>query len=526
MNKAADIGKVSAKGSFNVLWGLVVSTVISAVGSIFIARLLGSELYGLYGIALAAPSLITIFRDWGITSAIIRYSAQYRAENRAAEIRSVILTGLVFEVAMGLVLSVVTLLLSNYLAISVYNRPTIVPLIQIASFSILASALIGTATAVFTGTDRMELNSIVLICEATVKTALMIALVLLGLGTTGAVTGFTVSAIIAGVVGILFIWIVYKGLPNPATLKLEMKAYFKEMLRYGVPLSVSAIIAGFLTQYYGFILPIYETDNSVIGNLRIAQNFVVLIGFFATPITTMLFPAFSKLNAQRDKETLKNVFQYSVKYASLLVVPVAYLVMALSGPAVSTLFGTTYQTAPLFLSLLTVTYLYTVVGNLSIGNLFSSQGQTKLILITAIVSTGIGFPVGSVLIMQYGVVGLIIATLTVGIPSLILTLYWLKKYYDLTVDWMSAAKILISSSVTAGITYFLVSQMAFSSWIQLILGVLIFVLVLIPALLFTRAFTRSDLNNLRIMVSELGPLGGIVVKILNLLEKIMSALKL
>jgi len=94
MNKAADIGKVSAKGSFHVLWGLVASTVISAVGSIFIARLLGSELYGLYGIALAAPSLITIFRDWGITSAIIRYLAQYRTENRAEEIRSIILTGL------------------------------------------------------------------------------------------------------------------------------------------------------------------------------------------------------------------------------------------------------------------------------------------------------------------------------------------------------------------------------------------------------------------------------------------------
>ena len=68
--------------------------------------------------------------------------------------------------------------------------------------------------------------------------------------------------------------------------------------------------------------------------------------------------------------------------------------------------------------------------------------------------------------------------------------------------------------------------MSFSSWIQLILGVLIFVLVLIPAILFTRAVTRSDLNNLRIMVSELGPLGGIVVKILNLIEKLMSALKL
>jgi len=525
MNKAADIGKVSAKGSFHVLWGLVASTVISAVGSIFIARLLGSELYGLYGIALAAPSLITIFRDWGITSAIIRYLAQYRTENRAEEIRSVILTGLVFEIIKGIVLSILSFLLSDYLAIGVYNRPTIAPLIQIASFSILASALIGTATAVFTGTDRMELNSIVLIVEATVKTTLMIALVLLGLGTAGAVMGFTVSTMMAGLVCILFIWIVYKRLPKPATLKLEMKAYFKEMIKYGVPLSFSTILAGFLTQYYGFILPIYVTDD-MYGNLRIAQNFVILIGFFATPITTVLFPAFSKLNAERDKETLKNVFQYSVKYAALLVVPVAYLVMALSGPAVSTLFGTSYQTAPLFLALLTITYLYTAVGNLSIGSVFSSQGQTKLILILAIISTAIGFPLGTVLIMLYGVVGLIIATLTSGIPTLFLALYWLKKRYGLTVDWLSSAKILIASSVTGAMTYFAVSQMTFPSWIKLSVGVVIFVLVFIPAVMFSRAITRPDLHNLGGLVSGLGPLGRIVIKILSWIEKLMSILRL
>ena len=48
MSRAGDIAKVSAKGGFHVLWGLVISTVISSVGVIFIARLLGSDLYGLY----------------------------------------------------------------------------------------------------------------------------------------------------------------------------------------------------------------------------------------------------------------------------------------------------------------------------------------------------------------------------------------------------------------------------------------------------------------------------------------------
>ena len=37
MSTVSDIAKVSAKGSFHMLWGLIVSTLISSVGTIFIA---------------------------------------------------------------------------------------------------------------------------------------------------------------------------------------------------------------------------------------------------------------------------------------------------------------------------------------------------------------------------------------------------------------------------------------------------------------------------------------------------------
>jgi O-antigen/teichoic acid export membrane protein len=525
MNKAANIAQVSAKGSFHVLWGLVISTIISAVGTIFVARLLGSDLYGLYAIALTAPNLIIIFRDWGIPSAMIRYASQYRAEDRAAEVRSILTAGIIFEIVLGLALTVASLILSDYLAISVFNRPAIAPLIQIASFSILASSLISAATAAFTGTDRMEVNSIMLICESVIKTALMIGLVYLGLGTSGAVIGFTTAALIAGLIGILLTWSIYKKLPKQTGLRLEIKAYVTEMLKYGVPLSLSTIVAGFLAQYYAFILPIYVLEDAVIGNYRIAQNFVVLIGFFATPITTMLFPAFSKLDFQKDKNALKNVFQLSIKYASLLVVPVATLVMSLSEPAVSTIFGTTYGTASLFLALLAINYLYTALGNLSAGNLLSSQGQTRLVLILALITVAIGFPVGSILIPFYGVIGSIIGSLTVGIPSLFIALYWIRKRYNLTVDWNSSAKITLSSAITGALTYLIVSQLGFASWIRLIIGVIVFVLILIPAMLFTRAITKPDLVNLRIMIAGLGPLRKIIGKVLDVVEKIMTAFR-
>ena len=166
--------------------------------------------------------------------------------------------------------------------------------------------------------------------------------------------------IIAGFIGVALVWTQNKNLPKLSNVKLEIKAYTKSMLSYGTPLSLSAIISGFQGQYYAFLLPIfYISDNTAIGNYGVASTFVVLVSFFAAPISTMLFPAFSKLNPQKDKDTLPSVFQFSIKYASLFVVPVAALVMCLAQPAVSTLFGKTYSTAPLFLALLTINYVYT-----------------------------------------------------------------------------------------------------------------------------------------------------------------------
>ena len=65
----------------------------------------------------------------------------------------------------------------------------------------------------------------------------------------------------------------YRKLPKPHNHKLEIKAYVSSMLPYGLPLSVAAIIGGFLAQFYAFLLPIYYTkDNAAIGNYGVAQT--------------------------------------------------------------------------------------------------------------------------------------------------------------------------------------------------------------------------------------------------------------
>jgi O-antigen/teichoic acid export membrane protein len=527
MSKAAEMGKVTAKGSFHLMWGLVISTVISAIATIFVARLLGSNLYGLYGIVLISPTLIGVFRDWGINSAMVRYTAQFRSEDRASEIRSIIISGIIFEIALGMALSAISFALSGYLATSIFHRPQITYLIQISSIIILAGGLTNAATAAFTGIERMHFNSIMLVCQSIIRTALMITLVFLGFGTLGAVIGYTSAMIIAGLIGVALVWTQYKNLPKLNNVKLEIKAYTEIMLKYGTPLSFSVIISSFNTQYYAFLLPIfYVTNNSAIGNYNVASTFIVLVSFFSSPITTMLLPAFSKLDPRKDEETLLNVFQFSVKYATLLVVPVTALVMCLSEPLVSTLFGASYSAAPLFLALLAINSLFPAFGSLSTGNFIISQGKTTFLLYLNLITLAFGLPMGFILILKYGVVGLIVTSIVDGIPTtIVLSLYWVKKHYGLTVDWRSSAKILLSSATAAASTYALISELSFSSLIRLIIGLIFFILVFVPMILLTRTLDKSDIVNLRGMVSGLGIIGKILNSVLNLIEKLMKILK-
>ena len=521
MSKATEMARVSAKGGFHLLWGLVLSTVISAVGTIFIARLLGSDNYGLYAIALAAPNLISTFRDWGITTAMIKYSAEYNSENNVAKVRSVFVSGLAFEIIVGVSLSVLSLVLSQFLA-DFYGRPAIVQLIQIASLFILTGALLNTASAAFTGLEKMHLNSIMLVVQSLVKTFLILALVILGFGTLGAVIGFSVGVLVAGITGVLLIYIMYRTLPKPPKGKLEFTKTTKIMLMYGLPLSIGAILSGFLTQFYSTVMYIFVTDNSLIGNYSVSLNFVVLITFFATPVTTMLFPAFSKLDAKKERELLQNVFQYSVKYATLVVVPVTAMVMALAQPAINTIFEGKYQQAPLYLALSSLPYLLTALGSLSTGNLINSQGFTKYNLKLTLLTVIIGFPLSFGLISQFGIIGLILTSIVVGLPGLFFSLRFIKKNFGVSVDWVSSAKIVFSSATAAILTYVTITQLPFSSLIQLVVGVIIFVIAILLLAVITRTLNKADLENIRQIINALGPLRKPLAIVLKLIEKLMG----
>ena len=532
MEKALEMGKVSAAGSFRLFIGVSVSTVIMAVGTIILGNLLHENGYGLYTITLTPALMIGLFRDWGVNSAMTKYIASLKLENNDSEIRDVIVAGLTFEITVGLVLTFISLLSANFIATTIYHRPESAPLISMISISIFGSSLLTASQSSFIGFERMGLNSFTLICQAIVKTAVGPVLVILGYGVLGASLGYTAASLFAGLIGIATLYFaVFRKLRKTENkrsglrerlrgLSDTLKRMLKIMLKYGVPLSISTVLAGILTQTYGLAMASFVSDNTILGNYSTAANFAVLLTFLSAPISTVLFPAFAKLDPEKEHELVSNIFASSIKYTALVLVPATMAMMVLSKPMISTLYGETrFVTAPVFLTLSIVTNLLAIFGNLSLGSFLSGLGETRMAMKLGIVTMAFGLPLGLILILRYGVLGVIVGNIISGIPSMLWGLYWVWKHYEAKVELQSSARIFTASALAALASFLATSFLNTVAWVQLVVGLAVFLVIYVFGAPVIGAVGQSDIDVLRNMFSGLGVVSKIIDIRLNAAEK-------
>jgi O-antigen/teichoic acid export membrane protein len=154
-----------------------------------------------------------------------------------------------------------------------------------------------------------------------------------------------------------------------------------------------------------FTMTIYA-GSEMMGNYFSAVYFSILLTFISLPISTVLFPTFSKLNVERETGLVKKIFVSSVKYTSFLLVPATMALISLSTPLICTLFPKNgifsslfvatatlkFPYAPMFMTLLAVTNLLVLFGNISLGTFQTGIGKTNQIMKQGLVSLAIGLP--------------------------------------------------------------------------------------------------------------------------------------
>lgn len=483
--------QVSAKGSMILILGQMVSTLISALGTILVARMLGSVSFGVISIAQIPVNLALLFINNGIDSAVINYLAIYREEGRRDELRSVILAGFLTNFVIGLLVTLTLYGLSAYLADAVFKQNELETLIRILSVSVLATSILNTSMAVFVGFERMGRRSILSIIYSTLKSVIGPTLIVLGFGVVGVAWGLSVPLVLVSILGAVISYIYMRRLPSPSSASLI--DHVRLIVRYAYPLFLGNTLAMGMNQLFTFILPLYVSVG-VMGNYSAATTFSVLINFFMNPVNTATFPLLSKLKP--EDSVFNFVFQNIIKYVSIIVFPIATYIIALSKQLVLVLYGATYDAAPLFLRIYMLNYYFIGLGATVTKNLLNSQKETKVNLTQTLLYLVVGVPAGFVLIPRYGVLGYLVTTLFIPKIGLFYTLAWIKKSYGITPDIAIFIKTLTASAIAGIAAYTLAYIIAYNPWVEIILCGVIFMALYVSSILFTGVIDARNLQDI------------------------------
>jgi len=514
-----EAAEASARTSFFLASGTIVATIILAISAILIGRLLGPELYGQYTLILSAPQLLFLFTDFGINQGIIKFAASLRAEGKQDHVTRLIHNVMLFKIFLGTAFFAINFAFADFFALLI-NRPELAPYVRIASFSIIFQVIFSTVSASYVGLDKTEYDPLTTNTQAIIKTIFSVALVLLGFSVAGAIIGNVLGYVVAGILGLGIVF--FKLLkPSSKTTGESMRQNLKMLLTYGTPLYVSTLVSSFAPLYQNIVLAFVTTDVEI-GNFRAATNFLALLGILPTSIAIALFPAFSKLGSL-NIEKIREFFKIANKYTSLIIVPITIFTIILSKEIVQIIYGSTYETAYLFLALSCLIYFLVAIGYISLTSLFNGLGETLTTLKIALVAFLIFIILAPIFSQLYNVPGLIIASLISNSVATAYGSYIARTRFKIRFDTAPITKIYLISALS-GIPLILTSNfLSLSNLITFVLGAFLYLFIYATLVPLTKVISNPEIQTLKNITQKSKSLGLVAKPLLRYWENILEA---
>jgi len=280
-----------------------------------------------------------------------------------------------------------------------------------------------------------------------------------------------------------------------------------EVLNYSIPLYIPGLLGIPIGQFYNILMAIYVT-NAEMGNYQIAGNLLIPIGLITGSLSTVLFTTLPQLVNEDYK--FRDALNRAARYTAIIISPIAIALALFSKQAVYIVYGPQYSLAPLYLSIMAISNLLAPFG--IVPMYLNIIGVTRTTMALNIVSMLIGLPITWTLLVHYGMLGAVIASLINGILGTAISLIVAKRMYGIVIDVTQVVKYWAPSLIAGALTY-IVMRMMSNMWLALGVGSVIYLALLI---VLTALMTdMEDLKNLADISRGINYIGPLINHVIN-----------
>jgi len=500
-NSLTDVAEESTKGSFILVSGIIIATIISAVVSIFVARFLGPEDYGLYSLSLVVPQIFYLVTDFGIREGLIKFTIDAQKNGQINLGIKIIKYSILIRAIAGILCFLLLFVSADFISEVILQRPNLGFFVRIASITVIFQAIYTTSTHAYIGLDKTLRSSIITQIQALSKAVFTVLFIVLGFGISGAVFGYVSGLVVAGTIGLFSILLYFRGFDNFVDSQ-QIATNLKKLMKYGAPLYFSYMIIGIMPQLFDLLLAFF-TSNYYIGNYKATANFMILLSLVAQQFTTSLLPAFTKLNGGSNSNT-KSFFGMSHKYLTLVIIPLTVLLMFFSNEAVQLAYGAKYSDAGFFLTIYSSLYLLTGIGYLVLPSLFNGMGKTKVTLKMNLITFLIAIIISPLAIGFFGIIGLIVTIVFSYFMGSVYGMYKAKKTVGINFNFRVLYKIYVVAFLCIVPSILVATNL--TAIPKILLGVVLYLFIYLTLLPIVKIVSKSEIELLEKYITKIKPL--------------------
>jgi O-antigen/teichoic acid export membrane protein len=414
-------GSVKPTKDATLRWQVLRNTISNYFGKIvtlgvwffltpFLLRQLGVDAYGLWILITSVVAYGSLL-DFGVANAVTKYVAQYHAEGRIEQARSLVATALWLYLGLGLLAIVLGALLApvlpKLLGLPPDQHATASWLTLLSALGLSVSLPSATTIAVLRGLHRFDLANVVGIIGMTLFTGATIAALLLGGGLLGMVA---VNVPVTLITQLPAIWLVNHAAPE---LHFGLRGASRSLLKTVTSFSSTLFVINAASQLQT------KTDEIVIGislpiadvtPYSIARRLSELPQLLTEQFMKVLMPLASQLQAEHDDRRLRALYLTSTRLTLAVFLPLALGVVILAQPFIAVWVGAPYgQYAYLVLILTAASFMMT--SQWPAGAILLGMGRHRILAVITLGSALVNLGLSLTLVHPFGLAGVALGTL-------------------------------------------------------------------------------------------------------------------
>ncbi len=493
-----ELGVSAAKGGGIFVSSKIITSVITAILLIFLTRFLKPADYGTYTIIIAFSTILGMGGNFGIGTALRKKIPEFRYGSE--RILEVINNGYFVALILALAITAVGIAASGSIATYIYHNPGMTGPLIVASVTVLLTVLFNVTIAVLVGLNKIKEAAFSNIIYGISQAAIVMLLVILGYGIFGAVLGIAISLAIGSIISIAYLErnIVYK------VMKPKIDG-IRELTAFSTPLIISNISVVGTTSLAIAFLGIFASA-SLVGSYGAAFKLGRLVEVLLTSTTFVLLPAFaSALKNEHLSKRIEGIFNNSIYYMLLLLLPLVAYLVSIAKPLTDVLFSSAYAGASLYFSIIIIGLTIGTIGSFA-GTLIISFGDTKKFMVYQGVTVIAEVVAMLVLIPYIKVFGALIALFVAG-PLILDVLYIkaLSKQFSITQKWRSLVRITVPAIITFAVM-FIISYALHENIVTMAINLAVLVLLYPPLIALSRGINGRNIKFLKMVSKRFGRL--------------------